>query len=185
MGAGQDETGTAVERAYDAKAVAERAVADEADPESAAMGCSGPATAAVLLLVGCADRDRVAAGPLSDTVARAIALALGALGLPADAVAAIATRAPGAERGSPGSARRLALSIESCDPAWVIALDQAAAGDAGAILGGAVLRAGSPIRVAGRTWLAVDGFADSLTDPVRKRRVWAQLKTLARGAPGS
>jgi len=167
-------------RLYVAKAEAERAEADLLDPASAAAGSFGPGGAAILLLKGEPHRQPAASGsPLSPPEAEAAARALAALGLPADDVAAVCTRAAGEEHGSGSAVRRLALAVEACDPAWLIALDRTAGADAASVLGVDVLAVGTPLARAGRVWLVVDGLGASLDDPARKRRVWAQLKTLA------
>ena len=163
-----------------AKAEGERAEADLLDPASAEAGASGPASAAVLLLKGGPSAAATpSAGPLSVAETEAATLALGALGLPAQDVAVVSTRAAGTDAATKAGRARLALAVEACDPAWVIALDPEAACDAALVLGLDALPAGEPRSVDGRVWLAVEGLEASLEDPALKRRVWAQLKTLA------
>ena len=163
---------------FEAKARAERAEADALDPVSAASGSTGPASAAVVVLKG-----RPSAGadapdaPLSAAEAEALGKALEALGLPADDLAALVTRPAGGEA-TEASHARLALALEACDPVWVIALDADAAADAAALPGVGALPPGGAREIAGRTWLAVDGFEASLSDSALKRRVWAQLKAI-------
>ena len=171
---------------YAAKAAAEAAEA------GAAAGRSGPAAAAVLVLKGeprlvaggTGDADH-SSGPLSPAEAEAVSRALGALGLPVDDLAALGTRAPAGHRAEAegAAARRLALAVEACDPAWIVALDLAAGADAAAVLGVKRLDPGVARLEAGRVWLVVDGLEASLDDPARKRRVWAQLKALGEIRP--
>jgi hypothetical protein len=177
---------------YEAKAAAEAAEADAADPTGAAAGRSGPSSAAVLVIKGQApvtspgtgDPD-IADSPLSAAEAEAVSRALGALGLPADDLAALGLLAEGERRAPDPSAaeRRLALAVEACDPAWVVALDLEAGEVAAAVIGLKGLQPGVPHLDAGRVWLVVDGLEASLDDPERKRRVWAQLKALGEVRP--
>jgi len=167
-------------RLYAAKAEAERAEADLLDPGSAAAGSFGPGAAAILLLRGEPHSSQAASGgPLSPPEAEAAARALAALGLPADDVAAVCTRSAGGADDSGSAARRLSLTVEASDPAWVIALDRNAGVDAASVLGLDALLPGVPLVRSGRVWLVVDDLEASLGDPARKRRVWAQLRGLA------
>ncbi len=70
------------------------------------------------------------------------------------------------------------MQIEAVAPRIVVALDPEAAEDVSVALGHPALPWGKPIRIAGRTVLAVQGFSAALDDPERKRRVWGQLKSL-------
>jgi len=78
--------------------------------------------------------------------------------------------------------KRLRLALEATDPDVVIALDKEAAEDVASAFDIAELRFGRPVRVLGRTLVAVDGLEASLTDEARKRRVWRQLKSVRRDA---
>jgi hypothetical protein len=73
---------------------------------------------------------------------------------------------------------RVRLAMEAVDPAVVIALDSAAATDLGGAFGIGALTSGEVTHVPGRVLLALDGFADSLGDTTRKRRVWEHLRLL-------
>ncbi len=74
--------------------------------------------------------------------------------------------------------QRLRLLLEAVDPDVVIALEAEAAEDVASALGTPPLRFGTVARVHGRRVLAVDGFEASLSDEVRKRRIWRQLTAL-------
>jgi hypothetical protein len=79
--------------------------------------------------------------------------------------------------------RRVALYLEACDPAVVIALDREAGDDLAEAVGLPALRFGEPEHVRGRVLLAVDGLEASLADAARKKRVWAQLRSLRQPGP--
>ena len=181
---------------YEAKARAELAEAFALAREAAGPALPafrGRPAAAVLLVKGIAGPEDAAAGrALAGADWDAARKALGALGLPADDLLGVVTRTGPEEGGKPnaGAVGRgfgdlvwLRQVVEACDPGWVIALDEAAAADVARAAGLERLALGRPQGSAGRVWLAVDGLEESLSDPVRKRRVWAQLKKLGKTWP--
>jgi hypothetical protein len=164
-----------VEALFHAKADAELSKAAGA-LAGGAFSATGDPAAAVLLLKGEPGPVDLAAGrALAGPDADAATASLEALGLPTDWLGLI-TRAPD---GRPADINVLRRAVEACDPAWVLALDAPAAQDAAGALGVGQLPFGRPMTLRGRTWLALDGLEASLSDPARKRRVWAQLKTVS------
>jgi hypothetical protein len=173
---------TALTALYRAKADAEVTAASAA-LTAGQVAPSGPADPSVLVLKGVAGpSDLAQARAMAGPDAEALAKALAALDVPSDAVLAVITRAIADV--APG-AGLVADIVEAADPAWVIAVDAEAAADAAAALGIQRLAFGRPRHDAGRVWLAVDGLEASLTDAVRKKRVWAQLRTLGDVRPAA
>jgi hypothetical protein len=164
-----------IEAAFRGKAEAEAAAACE-QLTGGRFSCNGDPSAPVLLLKGVAGpvdiEEKLA---LAGDDGRAATASLERLGLPEGWAGAI-TRPEPAAAADPAALARL---VEACDPVFVVALDREAAEDAAAAVGLERLPFGRPASLRGRVWLAVDGLEASLTDPARKRRVWAQLKTLA------
>lgn len=166
--------------AYDAKARAELAAADaaiEAPPGSWAGTIVGPRIAFV---VGEMRGAGAKAALLDDRVADAVSKAADALGAGGE-VFTIASRV--ASSASPEArAHRLRLAIEAVDPIAVIALDGHGADDTSAAFGLSELRAGHPVRVAGRTIGTVGDFTASLDDPDAKAKAWIGMKAIASAA---
>lgn len=77
-------------------------------------------------------------------------------------------------------AARLVGIVEAIDPELVVALDADATGEVATALGIAQPGFGRIHEPRGRTFIGVDGLEASLTDEVRKRRVWSQLKAARR-----
>jgi len=166
------------ERLCREKAEAELAAADGLVPGSDRVRSVGDALAEIVLVKGSpGPEDRTAGRVLAGPDGEAAAKALDALGLPAERYAVCSRPGRGSRSAGIG---RLALVIESVDPALVIALDTEAAADVAKALGEARLVAGRPTRIRGRTVLAIDGLEASLGDERLKRRVWRQLRTLVR-----
>ncbi len=69
--------------------------------------------------------------------------------------------------------------IEAVDPSVVIALDSVSASVVAEALRLSRLTPGKVAHRDGRSVVAVDGFAASLSDPARKRLVWQQLKSVS------
>lgn len=163
---------------YEAKARAELALADASAPGSDLVPGAGAPLARTMLLKGLpGPAERVGGSALCGADGDAAALALAALGYdPEDTFRLVSRPEPGIKRDR--CANRLRLAVEAVDPHLVVALDAEAAEDLAQAFGVAPLRFGKPAIVLGRTLLAVDGLEASLTDPVRKRRVWRQLQTV-------
>ncbi len=160
---------------FEAKALAELARAASA-LAGGAFAYDGTPGAPVLLLKGVpgpadVDAERALAGADRDAADKSLA----ALGLPPETLA-VMTRGAGGEA---PAARTMRTLVAAADPRWVIALDAEAAADAASAAGIHSLSPGRPQERDGRVWLAVDGLEASLTDPARKRRVWAQFRTIA------
>ncbi|MDO9557926.1 MAG: hypothetical protein Q7J82_10200 [Coriobacteriia bacterium] len=139
---------------------------------------TGTAPADVLLIKGVAGAQDVSLGTaLAGEDGEAAHKALSALGWDTSSFA-ICTREGETVVLGPES---LAVVVEAVDPDLVLALDGVAAADVGTALGIETLRAGEPVRVAGRIVLAIDGLEASLVDEDGKLRVWRQLKSVRRG----
>lgn len=165
---------------YEAKAVAEL---DEADPSpaSSSVRWSGSPLARTAFVKGSPSPDERAGGTaFSGGDGRAAEKAAAALGL--DGGLFFTCSRPDPAMDPRQRAERLATQLEAVDPATVIATDAEAAEDLAAAFGLADLPFGQPARSLGRTLLAVDGLEASLGDEARKRRVWAQMRTLSAGA---
>jgi len=166
----------------EARVAAELGDADRECPGSDAVAANGSAFAEVVLVKGLRGPAEESGGAaLSGADGEALRLALEALGYdPESCFRTLSRPEPGAdlERCS----RRLRMQIEAVDPAVVVALDAASATDVASAFGLKRLEPGVPIRVLGRTVLAVDGFEASLGNDREKRRVWTQLKSVARPA---
>jgi hypothetical protein len=163
---------------YRAKARAEIAAAEALVTGARAVRGQGDVLAEVLLLKGePGAEDRKSGRALSGSDGVAIGKALDALGLPKSRYA-FCTR-PGKASASDRHAR-LRMLLESLDPETLIALDTVAAADLAAAYGAEPLVPGVLGRVGGRPTLAVEDFEAALSDEARKRRVWGQLRALAR-----
>lgn len=165
-----------IDTLYREKVRAEIAEAEALVPGDPAVRSQGDELADVLLAKGEPGAGERAHGrALAGEDGVAIGKALDALGLP-EARFAVCTRVGAAGRDA--RVRRLRLLVETVDPAVIIALDTVAAEDVAAALGAARLSAGKPVRVQGRTVLALDDFEGSLGDEGRKRQAWKALKSL-------
>ncbi len=187
-------TAEAIRRCYVAKAEAELAdaTAGTAGSADAATGGSGEAAAGrpgqetgsgptprgapdgrVLLVKGePSERDLAAGEAMAGRDGEALDSAFEALGWGADALLRVCAGPLGAER--------LRAVVEAADPDVVVALDPQAAGHVASSLGLEALEAGRLVTASGRRVLAVEPFERALADEAVKRRVWAQLKSLAR-----
>ncbi len=157
------------------KARAEVDAAEALVPDAGVVRGQGDLLADVLLVKGDpGPRDAAKKRALAGDDGVAIGRALDALGL-SSARFALCTRI-----GSPGVSRieRVRLMTEAIDPRTVVLLDAEAAEDFAAAFGCTVPAPGELTRILGREVVAVDGFAASLSDDGRKRRVWRQLKVL-------
>lgn len=142
----------------------------------------GDARAGVLLVKGLP-------GPAEETGGRVLSgldgtaamSALEALGV-GPAYCAVVSR-PGVADDEAAVALRLRHIIEAFDPWCVVALDGVAALDVSQAFGSATPVFGVAVRFGARVFVAVDGLEASLSDPVRKKRVWAQLKALTPRVP--
>jgi hypothetical protein len=175
----------ALRRLYEHKARAELAEADSLAPGSDIVPSAGALLAQVALVKGLPGPAEVSGGAaLSGADGRAAASALAALGYAPGSTFAVVSRT---EVGTAPEARaeRLRLTLEAVDPRLIVALDQEAAEDVSQAFGIAPLRFGRPVRVLGRTIVAVDGLEASLNDPSRKRRVWRQWKAVDKPRGGS
>jgi len=163
---------------FEAKAKAELEAADACAPGSDVVAFSGALLAQVALVKGLPGPAEAVGGPaLSGADGDAADLALAALGYdPATAFRMVSRVEPGVEPDR--RAERLRLAVEAVDPRLIVALDAEAAEDVAVAFGIAPLRFGKPVRVLGRTVVAVDGLEASLGDQARKARVWRQLKSV-------
>jgi len=169
-------------RIYQAKVLAELAVAEEAFVPSVDRSWSGDPLARVMLVKGVpGPAERAGGEVLSGEDGEAARKALAALGLLEHGLFATLSRPAASDPRARVS--RLLRQIEAVDPRVLVALDPVAAEDLGAALG-IQLEVGRPQQHRGRVVLAVDDFAASLADEDRKRRVWLQLRTLAEQSSG-
>ena len=169
------------ERLCREKAEAEIAAADALAPGSGRIRSVGDTLAEIVLVKGLPGPDdrsagRVLAGADGDAADKA----LEALGLAPERFA-VCSR-PG-RSGAAVRAERLALIIEAVDPSIVVALDPQASSDVALAFGVNAITSGEPLRLRGRTVLALDGLEASLADERLKRRVWRQLQALAPAKP--
>lgn len=177
-----------IARLYGAKSAEELRIAASIAPQPAVAADRGPLDARVVLVKGLAGPAEASGLPaLSGPDGQAAASALEALGFDPDSLYAVVSRA---DADAPSDApetlalrARLRATIEAVDPYAVVALDGWAAEDLAAAFGVPVLGFGVVTRVAGRSFLAVDGLEASLTDESRKRDVWRQLKGLGPRSP--
>jgi hypothetical protein len=173
----------AIRAAHETKARAELAIADARAPGSDVVvwrGCLVPDVAVVKGLPGPAEAAGGAA--VSGADGEAVARALERLGHdPALVFYTLARPEPGIEPAA--RADRLRLQIEAVDAALVIALDADAAADLARAFELRALPAGRVVIGCGRRFVAADGLEASLSDPVRKRRVWRQLSAAAPAGP--
>lgn len=159
------------------KALAELALAERHVAAGTGGGWSGDPMAAVALVKGVpgpaeASGGEVLSGPDGDAVAKALA-ALGYSGTTFATLSRIDVAS--APEGGPV---RLREQIEAVEPDLVIALDSAAAEDLSAAFGCTLLVPGHPVRVLGRTLLALSGMEASLGDERDKAAVWAEFRSL-------
>jgi hypothetical protein len=167
-----------VSAVYEAKVRAELKQADKLAPGSDVVASTGPLFAELVLLKGLPGPAEASGGPaLSGADGEAARKALEALALASEPFAALTRPEPQvAPRERSARVRRI---VEAVDPTVVLALDAEAAEDLGAAFGVGRLAYGRAVGACGRTLLAVDGLEASLADPVRKRRVWRQMRPLA------
>ncbi|MBI5231920.1 MAG: hypothetical protein HY876_07125 [Coriobacteriales bacterium] len=173
-------TAEAIRAAHVARTIAELTEADRACPGADAVASTGGPFAQVALVKGNRGPAEESGGAaMSGEDGEALDKALEALGFdPARSFRTLSRPEPGLDPES--CAQRLRLQLEAVDPEVVLALDEEAADDVSRAFGIAALVIGKPTRALGRTLLAVRGFEASLHDDARKRRVWAELKTIAR-----
>ena len=169
------------ERLCREKAEAEIAAADALVPGSGRIRSVGDTLAEIVLVKGLpGPEDRSAERALAGADGDAADKALDALGLPPERFAVCSRPS----RSSAGvRAERLALIIEAVDPSIVVALDPQASSDVALAFGVNAITSGEPLRLRGRTVLALDGLEASLADERLKRRVWRQLQALAPAKP--
>ncbi len=165
--------------AYGARLAVELLKADAELPGADAVQASGDPASELLLVKGEPGPAELGGGvTLSGADGDAVRKALGALGRDAQAFYAVLSR-PVAGVTDERVSRRLRRIIEACDPAWVVAVDPAAATDVARATGlPETIPAGNVVRVLGRDLLALDGLEASLSDDALKRRVWAQMQAL-------
>ncbi len=161
------------------KALAELALADRHVAAATAAAWSGDPMAAVALVKGVpGPAEASGADVLSGPDGEAVAKALAALGYSGTVFATLSrTDAACASEGGPA---RLREQIEAVEPDLVIALDRAAAEDVSFAFGCPLLEPGHPVRVSGRTLLALSGMEASLGDEHQKALVWAEFRSLLR-----
>ena len=164
---------------YRDKARAEIAAADLLVPGADATASRGELVPDVAVVKGLKGPAEAAGGAaVSGADGTAISSALERLGFDPTRVFYTLSSAVGVENPD-ARASRLRLILEAVDAPVVIALDEVAADDVSRALGVARIRVGALTRVAGRDVLALSGLEDSLADPRDKRRVWAELKSVA------
>ncbi len=167
----------AIDALYRDKAAYEIAEAERALPSLRVRG-TGDALADVLIIKGEPGADDIASGTaLAGADGGAIHKALDALSLPSRRYA-LCSRGPDADESA--RAAWLRSVAEAVDPRVIIALDADAGADLAAAFGVETPPFGQVTRVLGRDVLVVDGLEESLADESRKRRVWAQLRSLSR-----
>ncbi|MBS5450560.1 MAG: hypothetical protein KHY83_05305 [Coriobacteriia bacterium] len=157
----------------------ERTREEALELEQAGFAARGQAFAQVCLLKGeLSDAERDGGLLLGGPDGAALTSALAALGYPDDCWAALSTDVRAAGRPwAPAEPDDLAWAIEVVDPELVIALDdKAARALRGAYAVDAPLAPGEVVRVRGRRFIALGGFADALGDPAAKRIMWDRLK---------
>lgn len=160
---------------YRAKARAEVDAAERLVPGKDLVRGQGDVLADVLLVKGePGPGDLAKKRALAGEDGAAIGRALDALGVSSRRFA-VCTRIGAA---GPKRMARLQLLAEAVDPRIVVLLDEAAAQDFAAAYSAERPEPGVPVRILGRTVIALDGFEQSLADESHKRRVWAQLRAL-------
>lgn len=163
---------------YDARVVAELFDAAGMLPGSDRVPLGGDMRAGVLVVKGMpGPAEETGAAALSGPDGEAARLALEALGV-GGTYCAVLSR-PHAADDERAVADRLRYIVEVIDPWCVIALDGVAALDVSQAFGAPAPTFGVSVRLGGRSVVAVDGLEASLADPVRKKRVWAQLKAVS------
>jgi len=169
-------TPSGVSALHEAKVRAELGAADAVAPGSDAVAGTGSLTPAVVVVKGVpGEADRSSGIALSGPDGDAVGKALSALGVDGPVYALCSRAAQGVDPAA--AARRLRLVIEALDPALVIALDGTGASDVSAAYAVPAIAFGEPVRVGGRTVLAVDDLERSFTDG-RKAEVWQQFRGL-------
>ena len=168
---------------HEARARAELAAADALAPGSDSVAWRGAIVAEVVLVKGLRGPAEAAGGAaLSGADGEAAEKSLERLGWqPATAFCTLSRPEPGID--PERRAARLRGQIEAVDPALVIALDAEALEDVSSAFGIAPPAFGDVVRVLGRRIVACDGLEASLTDAVRKQRVWRQLKNAIPDGP--
>lgn len=165
---------------FRAKALSELARADRHVAGGAVGAWSGDPMAAVALVKGVPGPAELAGGDvLSGPDGEAAAKALEALGYSGSSFATL-TRCDPASALDGGPAR-LREQIEAVEPDLVIALDAVGAEDLSLAFGCPLPKPGQPVRVLGRTLLALSGLEASLADKHQKAVVWAEFRSLLRG----
>jgi hypothetical protein len=177
------EAATRIRALHEARARAEVEQALALSPGSDVVSDSGNLMGEIVLVKGLPGPAEAAGGAaLSGPDGEAAEKALVALGWPADSWYATLSRSwPDADRDE--SARRLRMIVEAVNPRVVVALDAVAAEDLARASEIAGLLCGHPVRVLGRTMVAVDGFETSLGDAKRKKAVWRELQAAAPPGP--
>ncbi|NTW29330.1 MAG: hypothetical protein HGA39_08230 [Coriobacteriia bacterium] len=186
-GANGASSGLAIEAAqlralHEGRALAELAEADALAPGSDAVAWRGSLLATVAVVKGLpGEAESCGGAALSGADGHAAESALEALGYAADTLFYTLSRPePGIDQ--PARSRRLRRQIEAVDPALVLAVDMEAAQDVAAAFGITTPPFGAAVTVLGRKIVAVNGLEASLSDPARKRAVWAQMQAArARG----
>lgn len=175
-----DATAAEIRASHEVRARAELEAADALCPGSDAVPWAGALLAEIALVKGHRGPAEESGGAaLTGADGDAAKLALGRLGYDwSRAFRTLSRPEPGSEL--PRLAQRLRLQIEAVDAEVVIALDAVAASDLAQALGSPPLVLGKTRRIGGRTLLAVDGLEASLGDARLKRRVWNQMKAVAR-----
>ena len=146
----------------------------------AGFALAGSACATVCLVKGeLSPRELAGESLLGGTDGDALRAALDRLGYPADGWAAVSScvRAPDGTWHEADPAD-LAWAVEVCEPGVVIAVDEAAGrAQRGAWeIDDASASVGEVLRVHGRRYLELGGFAAALDDAASKRVMWERLK---------
>lgn len=127
---------------------------------------------------------------LEEAEAKALRAAFGALGWAPEDECVLCTsgEAGVGAQALPLNPELFREALEAVDPEAVVLLDQAAVDAMQAAYGEelaniedftvAMLEVGSVAHVMGRRVLALQGFADSLSDPQQKQAMWARMKKL-------
>ncbi len=179
---GRQDSEREAEELFEAKAVAELTRADALVPGATEVRWSGQPIAGVMLVKGePGAQDRAAGRALAGAVGEAARKALGALGYGGPLLSTIALAGMGTAPDA--AARRVRLQADACGASVIVALDARAAEVLARAFGVDALPFGSPVRVLGRTLLAVDDLEAALVDPARKKRVWRQMRALATDRP--
>lgn len=163
---------------YESKVRSELDTANELAPGTDIIAYSGELLAQVALVKGLPGPAEAAGGSaLSGPDGVAADNALTALGYEPSAAFKMLSR-PEPDLDAAKRVARVRQALEAVDAAVVVALDAEAAEDVRQALGLERLTFGRPVRVSGRTIVAVDGLEASLGDTDRKKRVWRQLRSI-------